>query len=117
MRFHHPGMINCMDLSPVAALCFHLAGVIAFIGFVFYWARLFSKRIEPLLRYEVSQRLGIEIVRWERGPRYHWITPDKHPKSQALVFFWNAVLFLGLGFVPMLMALVVVGLILNTVNR
>ncbi|MBZ0304265.1 MAG: hypothetical protein K8J31_31305 [Anaerolineae bacterium] len=105
-----------MDLSPVLALCVHLAGVIAFVWFVFYWANLFSRRIEPLLRGFVSQRLGIEIIRWERGPRYHWITPDPRPRSQALVFVWGAALFLGLGLVPMGVALVGIGLILNAIN-
>jgi hypothetical protein len=105
-----------MQLSSFLAIVIHLAGVIAFVRFVFYWAELFSKRIEPLLRHRVSQRLGIEILRWERGPRYHWITPDKRPRSQLLVFLWGTLLFIGLGFVPMMLALLVVGLLLNAIK-
>lgn len=105
-----------MNLSPVFALIVHLIGVIAFVGFVFYWAGLFSKRLEPWLRRWVSQRLGIDITRWERGPRYYWVTPDERPRSRALVFFWCAALFLGLGLFPMVIVLVGVGLILNAVN-
>jgi hypothetical protein len=96
-------------MSPIVELVIRLAGIISFIWFVSYWANLFSTRIEPSLRRMVSQRLGIEILRRQKGPSYHWATPDERPKSRVLVFVWCASLFLIIGSGPMLMALVVLG--------
>jgi hypothetical protein len=103
-------------MNAIVALVIHIAGIIAFIWFVFFWANLFSRHIEPVLRQAVSRRLGIEIVRWEKGPRYHWATPDVRPKSRLQVFLWGALLFFIIGSGPMIAALLVVGLLLNTVN-
>ncbi len=102
-------------MSPIVALVIHIAGVTGFIWFVFYWSALFSKRIEPALRHALIQRLGIEIVRRQKGPSYHWATPDESPKSRTLVFVWCVILFLVIGSGPMIAALLVVGLLLNTI--
>lgn len=103
-------------MFPILTLAINLAGIIGFVWFVFYWAALFSKRIEPSLRGMVSQRLGIEIIRRQTGPSYHWATSDTQPKSKLLVFFWWALFFLIIGSGPMLIALLVVGVILSTIT-
>lgn len=105
-----------MDTSPIVELVVHIAGVIAFVWFVFYWSSLFSKQIETALRQMVRQRTGIDIVRRQKGPSYHWATPDTRSKSQALVFFWCVLLFLTIGSGPMIAALFVVSLLVNAVN-
>ena len=105
-----------MDTPPIVELVIHIAALIAFVWFVFYWSALFSKQIEPALRQLVIQRTGVEIVRRQKGPSYHWATPDTRSKSKTLVFVWCALLFLTIGSGPMIIALFVVGLFVNTVN-
>ena len=105
-----------MNLSPGVALLVHVAGVIVFVWFVFWWQRFYYQRIDPLMREKVSQRLNTPII-LVGYRRYQWATDDPGSTKKGQVFLYGLLIAIVFGLFPDVLALVTVGLMLSAVNR